>query len=625
MAELMGICGVEPDEIRRTLDRMQAHIGHSGGARVDRWEGEGLGLLRFHHGVINPEPQPLFNEDRSLLAAMDGEVFGYEAARRELTRAGHRFLRADNDAEYVLHLYEQKGEAGFCDLTGSYSIVLYALALRRLLLVTDRLFSRPVFYCRQGPALVFSSRFNALVACGALDGGRLDMTAVMQFFTFQHAQFASTFCREARAMPPASVLEFAGGEVRQRKYWRLRYGAAEQNRERCLDRLTDALRQAAWRMTDDTCRKGVMLSGGVDSRVFLAAADGGVTSYTVGDWPNREVATARRCARVRGSRIVFLRRPPDHYAAILDEAVELTGGMARFDNCQFLGLLDRVRGDCDVLFNEDAMDALFKGYYWQRRLSWKGTQVPVPLGVRFTRDRFEEQILRMPAKSMFPSSPWLLFREPWRSRYREVLYASVREQIADALTDNPYNMAEHIGGLASLGRALHNLTCVRSYVEYRALSLDSDLLDLAVQTPVRFRMGGQLVHEALRRLDGRLYAIPSGNTGLRFDAPAGLAWASQMAREAGLFALKAFGFVPLTHTNEGWPDRAEVLRTSRLRNVLEATVHDPAAIEPSVFDTARVEELLRQHMSRERHHMRMLLCLLTFGRWFARFGPSRVE
>jgi asparagine synthase (glutamine-hydrolysing) len=641
MAELMGICGADAAETRRVLDRMGAHVNPGGRFRTDRWEREGLGLLRFHHGVINAEPQPIFNEDGSLLAAMDGELFGCEQARGELLRAGHKFRHAANDAEFVLHLYEHRGEAGFRDLTGTFSVVLYAVPFSRLLIVTDPFFSRPVFYCRQGEALVFSSRFNALLACGAVEGGRLDMTGVMQFFTFQHAQYRSTFYEQVRAMLPASVLEFRRGQVYERKYWRPAYGGKEQSRAACVDSLTDALRAAARRLTSDGCRKGVLLSGGVDSRILVAASEGALTAYTVGDWHNREVRTACKVAAAKGLRHVFLQRPPDYYAQIFDEAVELTGGMARFDCCQFLGLVGGIRGECDLLFNEDAMDALFKGYYWCRRLSVKGVRLPVPGMARFTPDGIEEQILRMPAKSMFPSQPWLLFREPWRSRYRDIMRASIREQVADARADDPYNMAEHVGGLASLGRALHGVTCVRPHLEYGALSLDAGLLKLAVRTPVRFRMGAGLLYEALKRLDGRLYAIPSGNTGMRSDTPAPLAWAAQMAGEARLAFLKHVGAVPRTYSNESWPDRDEVLRAGGastqtasdeaggqrggLRSILGATLTDEEAIEPSIFDTERVRQIVEEHMSRKRHHMRMLLCLLTFGRWFKLHGPSGVE
>jgi hypothetical protein len=330
-------------------------------------------------------------------------------------------------------------------------------------------------------------------------------------------------------------------------------------------------------------------------------------------------------ARRKGWRHVFLPRPPDHYARSLEEAVELTGGMGRFDECQFLGELGEIQSGCDVLFEEDAMDALFKGYYWIRPWFLRGTRVPMPGVNAFSRDGIEDQILQRGFKSMFWAKPWLLFRQPWRSRYREIIHATLGEQIRDSQAEDPYNIVEHVGGLANLGRTLSGVQCVRPYLEYRSYSLDNDLLELCARTPVRHRMGGRILRGALRLLDPALYAIPYANTGVRFDTPEPIAWAFQMAGEARLVLLKKLGLRRGTCTNESWADRAEVMRGPQFRAILERTFNDPECFEPSLFDIGRLREVFDEHMSHRRHYKNMLLCLLTFGRWFKKHGPQAVE
>jgi asparagine synthetase B (glutamine-hydrolysing) len=194
--------------------------------------------------------------------------------------------------------------------------------------------------------------------------------------------------------------------------------------------------------------------------------------------------------------------------------------------------------------------------------------------------------------------------------------------MSDAQTDNPYNLVEHVGGLASLGRALVGLTCIGQHMEFRSYSLDSDLLELCAQTPVEYRREGGLLQEALRLLAPKLYAIPYANTGMRFDTPGPVAWTFQMAGEAALMLRKKLGLAPSTYTNESWPDRAELLRCAPLRDILKATLSDEKCFEPSVFDAERLREVYEQHMSGKKQHTRMLLCLLTFGRWFSKYGPG---
>jgi asparagine synthase (glutamine-hydrolysing) len=627
VAELMGICGADPEAVRRVLDLMQSGVDCSLGLRAERWEADALGLLRFHHGAINPQPQPVRNEDSTLLAAMDGELFDTAGLRARLTRAGHALQPAGSDAELVLHLYEEQGERAFRDLCGSFSACLYDRRARCLTLATDRFFSRPIFYCLFGGALVFSSRFNTLVTCGALAGGRLNMTAVMQLFTFQHVQHTDTHYREALAMPAASVLHFEGGRIAAvHRYWQPVYGGHRLGSRDWEAELADALREAARKMTADPLRKGVLLSGGMDSRTLVAAAPPVLTAYTVGDSINREVHFARRVARAKGIPHVFLRREPDHYARLLDESVALSGGMRRFDHAHFLGHLERLRQDCDVAFVEEQMDILFKGWYWTRRWRVRGLEVPCPAVARFAADDIEGQILRMECKSLCGCRPWLLFREPWRSRYEGMMRASVRAQLDDAGPSDPYNMVEHVGGLVSPGRtdAFANITCLRPALEYRSMCFDPQLLELALAMPVQLRMNGRALHGALRRLSPRLYAIPYANTGLRLDAPAWLGWSWRACREAERLALRRLGIGRRWQTAESWPNRSELLRTPPLRDVLESTLADDRALPTELFDRAQVDRLQREHLSGRWNHMRTLLLLLTFGRWFRTHGPASV-
>ena len=626
MAELMGICGADGEALSAALDRMASAVDRSGGLRLERWEAEGLGLLRFHHGVINAGPQPVQNEDGSLLAAMDGEVFGTDEARALVAAAGHRFRDPASHAELVLHLYEQCGEEAFRRLTGSYSVCVYEPAVRRLLLVTDRFFSRPLYYCHRGGMLAFTSRFNALVASGALEGGRLNMTSLMQMFTLQNPLGTNTHYAEARAMPPAAVLEFRNERLSLRRYWRPRYSEETLPDREWAERLAAALRRSARRTTGDAARKGIMLSGGLDSRSLAAATDAPLRAYTVGDGPNREVRTACEVARVKGWPHTFLRRAPDHYFRLLDEAVELTGGMARFDDCQFLGLLGAVRSECDVVFIEEPMGSLVKGVYWDRYLDVMGRRIPLPWVKRADRAGLAEQVLAIDVDSMLPAKPWLLFRDPWRSRYREMMCESVRVMLADLGPADPYSAIEYARATSSIGRlsAFTNVTCVRPYLEYRSFCLDADLFDLALRMPARLKMGARALRAALRLLSPGLHAIPYANTGASLGTPGAVSWAYEMGGELARLARKHLGLIPATQTNESWPDRAEVLRTEPLRSVLEETIADAACFPPEVFDSDRLRRILRDHLSGRRHYMRTLLCLLTFGRWFRRYGPSAV-
>ncbi|MFP4027285.1 MAG: asparagine synthase-related protein [Candidatus Brocadiia bacterium] len=618
MAELMGIAGADSQTTRRVLDTMENHIAESCSFQCDRSEEAGVGVLHFHHGKPDNGLQPARSENGALCVYLDGYLLPEDPDKTA-------DCQEKNDAEHLLHLYEQEGEGCFPSLNGSYSIAIYDSAARSFLLVTDRILSRPMFYAETSAGLLFGSRFNALAVSPALENRQLDMTALAQLLTFQHVQFRHTLLKEIRCMKPASVLEFRGGHLNLRKYWRIPYGSYEQSETDRAEKLAHLLRRAAERITARWRNTGLLLSGGLDSRLVVAACQTPLSAYTVADWNCREVRLARRVAAGGGGEHTFIRRPADYYSSILDEAIELTGGMERFDTCHFPGFLDIISEDCDLVLNEDAMDPLFRGYYWGAFVRPRGLRIPLPARATFSRRNIEEQILHGSLKSTFGARPWLLFREPFRGRYYDAILAGIGEQIKDAGTDDPYHLVEHVSGLAAYGRTLSGLRSVRKAVEYGALSFDSDLWEFAFALPLSQRMDGRLLRQALRLLDGRLFAIPDSNTGFRPDVPAFIGWMFRAVEEASLSLRRKLGLIPVTWRNMGWPDRSEELRTPAFRRLLTEMLADEESFPPDIIDIDRAKQMVEEHMSRKKNHVAPLRCLITFGRWHKLYGPSRTE
>ncbi|MCG3179039.1 MAG: hypothetical protein BIFFINMI_01370 [Phycisphaerae bacterium] len=630
LAELLGICGADEATASRVLARMEAHVREGAAFRIDRHAGPGFGLLRCHHGVINPQPQPVRVERLAaaggdLLVGMDGELLDGGELRRRLEEEGRPFEHDGCDAELAGRVLAARGSAGLAELRGSFSLAVWEPVAGRLTLAVDRSFSRPIYWCRMGDALVFASRFNALVACGALDGGELDMLALYTTFMFDDLHDTMTYYRQAQALIPGGLLTFQAGRVTLDRYWRPRYGGPRVGLDAAAEELAAALVRAGRRATADRPRKGLMLSGGLDSRTMLAVAEGPLHTFTTTDFYNSEARIAARLARTRGSEHTWIPRDPDHYAHIVDAGVELSGGMGRFHHAIFAGLAGRIARSCDVAFTEEPADRMFKGFYWDRRLLVAGLRVPLPGRTRPKREGIVEQILRLEVKGQHHNRPWMLFREPWRTRFLEELRSSIERQLADAGTDDPRHLIEHVAGQRCPGRiaSFQNVSCVRTHLEYRSLFLDDELRELSLRMSPRWRLGAAAMRRALRRIDPRLFAIADANTGVRPDAPAPIAWACEMAADAGFLLARRMGLHAGHQTNKSWSDRAGASRRPALAAMLAETLGDPACIEPSIFDTDQVADALRQQQSGSRGKTALLMTLLTFGRWFRRFGPGR--
>ncbi|XP_066355619.1 asparagine synthetase [glutamine-hydrolyzing]-like [Miscanthus floridulus] len=75
--------------------------------------------------IIDPASgdQPLYNEDQSVVVAVNGEIYNHQDLRSRLADAGHSF-RTGSDCEVIAHLYEEHGEEFVDMLDGVFSFVL---------------------------------------------------------------------------------------------------------------------------------------------------------------------------------------------------------------------------------------------------------------------------------------------------------------------------------------------------------------------------------------------------------------------------------------------------------------------------------------------------------------------
>ncbi|KAF5182626.1 Asparagine synthetase protein [Thalictrum thalictroides] len=73
--------------------------------------------------VIDPASgdQPLYNEDKSIVVTVNGEIYNHEALRKRLPK--HKF-RTGSDCDVIAHLYEEFGEEFVDMLDGMFSFVL---------------------------------------------------------------------------------------------------------------------------------------------------------------------------------------------------------------------------------------------------------------------------------------------------------------------------------------------------------------------------------------------------------------------------------------------------------------------------------------------------------------------
>jgi asparagine synthase (glutamine-hydrolysing) len=229
-----------------------------------------LGMRRLAIIDVVGGDQPVYNEDRSVVAVFNGEIYNFASLREELRRKGHRFT-SDGDTECLVHAYEEFGDDLVHRLRGMFAFALWDLPRKRLLLVRDRVGKKPLYWTSDGPSLTFGSELKSLAQNPDLRRD-VDHMALHHYLTYLYVPAPWSIYRNVHKLPPGHLLIWQDGAVDVRRYWRLdatprqvtdQSEATAQLRELFLD--ATRVRMVSERPL------GAFLSGGLDSSAVVAA------------------------------------------------------------------------------------------------------------------------------------------------------------------------------------------------------------------------------------------------------------------------------------------------------------------------------------------------------------------
>jgi asparagine synthase (glutamine-hydrolysing) len=247
-----------------------------------------IGMTRLSIIDLEGGRQPIWNEDRTVAAVCNGEIYNYLELREELVARGHHFF-CSSDTEVLVHTYESAGPMVSTQLRGMFAFAIWDRVKRKLLLSRDRFGKKPLYYTRTPSGdFLFASELKALriLAKAFGEDWSIRQQSVYDYLSVGMVPQRATIYENVFALGAGESLEFDGQNVSFEKYWRpvrrptnsVSFSDAQSN-VRTL--ISEAVRL---RLRSDV-PLGVFLSGGIDSSVVAYEASkivgGSLKTFTV--------------------------------------------------------------------------------------------------------------------------------------------------------------------------------------------------------------------------------------------------------------------------------------------------------------------------------------------------------
>jgi asparagine synthase (glutamine-hydrolysing) len=614
---MVGLAGIVTTQnkhidVEKLLPGMCNSIKHREGQKIELHFNNGIGLGRVHLGKFNPEPQPIFNEDKTKCIMMDGEIYDYQNIKNQLIIKGHKFSE-DNEPELILHLYEEYGNNFVNKLNGCFSLVIWDEKLQTLLIANDRYGLRPVYYTDQNGYLLFGSEVKALLQDKTFKR-TVDDRSVSEFFFFGYILGNKTFFKGIELLPPGSLMMYARGQVRVERYWDFNFNPEDEyhTEEYYIEILSELISKAVKRRMKGNHRIGVPLSGGLDSRTIVASIDKEhypIHTFTYGKQKCNDMRFAQMIANKLGTTHHYFEFKPEDIAPYIEEVVYTTDGMMNIIN------LPRMQTNEEIT---EFMDVMLHGWIGDSLIGSRNLIKDIPDDAdnfQVFRDYAEIKLPIDFFKDLFNDSYFPLFEENLSSSKEYIL--KMGEKVKSMSNRSLFfNLKERQHRLIKGG-----FVFIRNFVEFRNPFSDYDYVDFCLKIPPKFKLNNkQLYRKMVLTMFPHLRDVPYQKTGLplymsKFQIRLMLSPRTIFNKiTENIFRFRLFfNDVELADFDK-W-----MRENKKLKEYIKNILLDQRTLKRPYFNEKYIKHIFDSHMSGKKDYSKLIGLLITFELWNRQF------
>lgn len=533
---------------------------------------------------------------------------------------------APDAADVVMHLMKEGDHRGLARINGQFCAVVYDAKEHTLTLITDRNGTFPLYIWKDAQGIAFASQLFALTGLDRIPK-TADSSAIVELFTMQRTLGDSTPISGVKALPSACILSVSSQGIVQTKYWDLEWKNPEFSKRECSEQLAHAIRNAVNRQINVSQNPGLLLSGGVDSRLILSAAPtGSLSCWTTASYENNpELALARRIAKLFDAPHHACVVAPEDAFDDLDAVVIACGGLypASTPTAAFLPYVDE---SVMTLLTGHGLDFTLRGYYLPSyfvELAGSKTRLSIlrPIPKHPTGHDVLSSLRQGPPRYSLEAIVSKQKKNLWWNAIGEKLNTTLAPWLN---SETPYNAWDaFILENVSKHYAFTSMMAVRNKANLANPAFDNEVFDLYLHMPPSWRCEGRVLQNAMRLLSAENAKIPNANT----HFPADLHPLLEIAGLFGRGALRRLGILnrhqlPSQQHSEGsWQNMGALMKGEpKLRKRLLDIQGRLDSVCFDIIDSDGLSRCIDEHLDGSASHTKLLRQLLTHDSWVTSFG-----
>lgn len=341
--------------------------------------------------------QPMLASDDEHVITFNGEVYNYEALKKELEPNSVNF-KSKTDTEVILEYFRLNGVSAFKKFNGMFAFSVVNQKENKAFLVRDRFGIKPLYYFKSEDKIVFSSEIKAIeTICGVQP---VNEDILPEWSYYGTTLRASTFHKGINQILPGCYIEIDTNtlEFEEKAYWEPEnlLNKSKENNKQVIKRVQSLLEEAVCSQLVSDVPVGVFLSGGLDSSAITAFAaknyNKKIETFSVGfdfELGDGELPKAALVAKKFQTNHHEIRITGYDIADIVEKMVfHHDSPFSDAANIPLYLLGEKVKNNVKVVLQGDGGDEIFAGYRRYNTLSARPLWRPFIKPISIFHERF---------------------------------------------------------------------------------------------------------------------------------------------------------------------------------------------------------------------------------------------